>query len=194
MLQIDPRSAMNLDNMSTGGHHARWLPPRPLEEKSKQPQASGVKGMGIILIERVLPRARDRLVTIHADALLTEAAELLFAPSCRMVVVCDPAGVMIGVITRTDIIRQFRHWQGSACATRCVMIMTRRVIACRPDDRLDEIWTAMNEKELHSIPVVDAGRRPLGLLSARDALEALLASVEYEGTLLRDYVMGIGYH
>jgi CBS domain-containing protein len=72
--------------------------------------------------------------------------------------------------------------------------MTRRVIACRPDDRLDEIWTAMNEKELHSIPVVDAGRRPLGLLSARDALEALLASVEYEGTLLRDYVMGIGYH
>jgi hypothetical protein len=75
MLQIDPRSAMNLDNMSTGGHHARRLPARPLEEKSKQRQASGVKGMGITLIERVLPRARDRVVTIHADALLTEAAE-----------------------------------------------------------------------------------------------------------------------
>jgi CBS domain-containing protein len=64
--------------------------------------------MGMILIERVLPIARHRLVTIGADALLTEAAELLFAPRRRMVAVCNPVGVMIGVITRTDIIRQIR--------------------------------------------------------------------------------------
>ena len=59
------------------------------------------------------------------------------------------------------------------------MTMTRQVISCQSDARLDEISVAMKEKELHSVPVVDTRRRPIGLLSARDALEAPLASVEY---------------
>jgi len=74
-----------------------------------------------------------------------------------------------------------------------MMIMTTHVISCRPDDRLDDIWAVMQEKELHSVPVIDTERRPLGLLSARDALATLLATVQYEETLLRDYVMGLGY-
>jgi CBS domain-containing protein len=149
--------------------------------------------MAIILIESVLPKARDRLVTIGGNAPLTEAAELLFEPSCRTVVVCDPAGAMMGVITRTDIIRQIRSCQGCACATPCMMIMTRHVVCCRPDDHLDDMWAVMREKQLHSIPVIDPRRRPIGLLSARDALETLLTAVEYEEGLLRDYVMGVGY-
>jgi predicted transcriptional regulator len=73
------------------------------------------------------------------------------------------------------------------------MIMTRQVMSCRRDDRLHEVWAVMKEKQLHSVPVIDSGQRPIGLLSARDALETLLAYVEYEEDLLRDYVMGLGY-
>ena len=51
----------------------------------------------------------------------------------------------------------------------------------------------MKKKQLHSVPVIDSRQRPIGLLSARDALETLLASVEYEEDVLRDYVAGIGY-
>jgi CBS domain-containing protein len=149
--------------------------------------------MRTVSIEDVLPKARDRLVTIDVDAPLTGAAELLFEPTCRMVVVCDLTGSMLGVITRTDIIRQIRHCGGCACVTPCAMIMTRQVISCRRDDRLHEVWAVMKEKQLHSVPVIDSGQRPIGLLSARDALETLLAYVEYEEDLLRDYVMGLGY-
>jgi hypothetical protein len=59
--------------------------------------------------------------------------------------------------------------------------------------RLRKVWAIMKEQELHSIPVIDSRRRPISLLSARDAFETLLASVAYEEVLLRDYVMGIGY-
>ena len=41
--------------------------------------------------------------------------------------------------------------------------------------------------------MVDAERKPIGLLFARDALEMLLSEVEYEEELLRDYVMCVGY-
>ena len=193
MPQTETRLAMGFDKISTDQYRPSSLPPWPPQEKLKWPRGSTSKGTGIIRIQELLPTARDRLVTIAANAPLTEAAEFLFVPTCRMIVVCDHAGVMMGVITRTDVIRQIRHCQGCACATQSMMIMTRQVISCQPDDRLDEIWVAMKEKELHSVPVVDTRRRPIGLLSARDALEALLASVEYEEGLLRDYVMSVGY-
>jgi CBS domain-containing protein len=43
------------------------------------------------------------------------------------------------------------------------------------------------------VPVIDEDPKPLGVLNARDALQALLSEVEEEEELLRDYVMGIGY-
>lgn len=193
MPQAETRSAMGLDKISTDQYRPSSVPPWPSQEKLKWPHDLTVKRAGIIRIQELLPTARDRLVTIGANAPLTEAAEFLFEPTCRMIVVCDHAGVMMGVVTRTDVIRQIRHCQGCACATQSMMIMTRQVISCQLNDRLDEIWAVMKEKALHSVPVVDTRRRPIGLLSARDALEAVLASLEYEEGLLRDYVMSVGY-
>ena len=72
-------------------------------------------------------------------------------------------------------------------------VMTRDVVWCRPGDRLQQAWDLMKEKGFLHIPVVDSEGRPLGVLYARDALQALLGEVEHEGDLLRDYVMGIGY-
>lgn len=193
MPQIVSHPAMNFDKVSPTGHRPTSLSLPPNHGKLKTLQWSSVKGIGAIRIEELLPQAQDRLVTVGTGAPLTEAAQFLFEPTCRMVVVCDHAGIMMGVITRTDIIRQIRHCQGCSCTTRCLMIMTTQVISCRPDDRLDEIWTVMKENGLHSVPVIDRGGRPLGLLSARDGLEALLASVECEKSLLSDFVMGVGY-
>lgn len=45
----------------------------------------------------------------------------------------------------------------------------------------------MKERRLKNIPIVDQDGRPLGVLNARDALEALLEEVEYEEILLREY-------
>lgn len=41
--------------------------------------------------------------------------------------------------------------------------------------------------------VVDEDSRPMGVLHARDILQVLLEESEDEESMLRDYVMGIGY-
>jgi hypothetical protein len=46
---------------------------------------------------------------------------------------------------------------------------------------------------LQRIPVLDGNRKPVGIIYARDALQCLLGEVEGEETLLRDYVMNVGY-
>jgi CBS domain-containing protein len=52
----------------------------------------------------------------------------------------------------------------------------------------------MHDRGLIHVVVVAAGNRPLGVVNARDGLRALLAAGNHEEALLRDYVMGIGYH
>lgn len=147
----------------------------------------------MIRVESILPVARDKLLLIADDSQLTEAASLLAEVNRHMVVVCDGGGRMVGVVTRTDIVRQIQHCEGCACTTKCTEVMSAPVVSCQPGDWLPDIWTMMKQKGLQNIPVVDAETRPVGLLSARDALERLLLEAEYEEELLKDYVMCVGY-
>lgn len=147
-----------------------------------------------MLVERMLPAARKRLVTIRDDAPLIDAARLLRDLDGDLVVVCSSDEMLAGVITKTDVVRQISHCRGAGCTTAASAVMTRTVILCRPGDLLQEVWSVMKERRLKNIPIVDQDVRPLGVLNARDALEALLEEVEYEEVLLRDYVMCVGYH
>jgi CBS domain-containing protein len=145
-----------------------------------------------MLVDQLIPEARKRLVTIGDDSPLIEAAKLLRA-GIDLVVVCDPAGVLAGVITKTDVVRQISHCEGASCVCPASTVMTRSVVACHPSDWVKKIWSTMKQRELKNIPIIDAESRPLGLLNARDALQVLLKDVEYEESLLIDYVAGIGY-
>lgn len=147
-----------------------------------------------MVVEGILPAARVRLFTIGADAPLIAAAILLRDLDKDIVVVRDSEGVLAGVITKTDIVRQISHCQGAGCKAAASAVMTQAVVYCRPDNLLHEIWTIMKERHLKNVPILDRESRPIGVLNARDALEALLRELEYEEALLREYVMCVGYH
>ena len=53
--------------------------------------------------------------------------------------------------------------------------------------------SCLRDHKLKNIPIVDEDLRPLGVLHARDILQVLLEESEDEESILRDYVMGIGY-
>jgi len=147
-----------------------------------------------MFVERVLPIARKRLITIQANALLRDAAKLFCDTQVSLVVVCNSDGAMVGIITKTDVIRQISHCQGCACTSAAALVMTQDVTYCHPSDLLHDVWLIMKERGYVHIPVIDQDFRPVGVVNARDALQALLGEVENEELLLRDYVMGIGYH
>lgn len=146
-----------------------------------------------MIVEGILPAARERLITVGADAPLIAAATLLRDLDADLVVVSDADGVLAGVITKTDIVRQISHCQGAGCLAAASAVMTQAVIYCRPDNLVQEIWLIMKERHLKNIPILDRQRRPIGVLNARDALEALLEELEHEEVLLREYVMCVGY-
>ena len=141
-----------------------------------------------MLVKNLLPAARERLVTIVDDAPLIQAAKLL-RTGTDLVVVCGSAGLLVGVITKTDVVSQISHCQGASCITAASLVMTRDVVVCQPGDWLREVWSTMKERGLKNIPITDQDSRSVGVLNARDALQVLLEEVENEESLLRDYVM-----
>lgn len=146
-----------------------------------------------MFVERLLPVVRERLVTVRDNALLIEAAKLLGDRHANLVVVCNQSGSMVGVVTKTDVIRRISCCHGSGCTVAVATVMIKDVTYCHPDDLLQNIWSIMKERILLNIPIVGQNCRPLGVITARDALFALLGEAEHEESLLRDYVMGIGY-
>lgn len=145
-----------------------------------------------MFVEELLPKARERLVTVADDVPLIQAAKLLQAGT-DLVIVCDSAGLLAGVITKTDIVAQISHCQKASCITAAALVMTRDVVLCKSRDLLHDVWTRMKARGLKNVPVVDQESRPLGLLHARDILQVLLSESENEEAMLRDYVMGVGY-
>lgn len=51
-----------------------------------------------MFVGRMLPVARERLVTIRDDALLINAARLLDGRDINQVVACDNGGAVVGVV------------------------------------------------------------------------------------------------
>jgi CBS domain-containing protein len=145
-----------------------------------------------VLVEKILPRAREKLVTLADGAPLIDAAKLLRAGT-DIVVVCDSAGLLAGVVTKTDVVDRISVCEGAGCIAPASSVMTRTVVTCGPKDWLQQVWSTMKERELKNVPVTDPDSRPIGVLNARDALQALLQETMNEESLLRDYVMGIGY-
>ncbi len=149
--------------------------------------------MNTKLVSSIDAVARSRLVTINADALLVDVAKLLSDTQISLVVVCNSDGAMVGVITKTNIVQQFGRCGESARKTVAADVMTRDVAYCRPTDSVPDVLSMMEKRGFVHIPVVDEISKPSGVVNARDALRALMAEEKYEASLLRDYVMGIGY-
>ena len=144
-----------------------------------------------MFIERLLRLARERLVTVIEHAPLSQAAGLL-ATRSDLVIVCNSTGRMTGVITRTDVVRHVAE-HGRAGAEAVASVMTRDVVFCQSNDTVGSVWERMKQRKLKNIPVVEAEFSPAGVLHARDLLQVLLEDSEDEESMLRDYVMGVGY-
>lgn len=149
--------------------------------------------MNTNLVSSIEAVARSRLVTVSADASLVDVAKLLSATHISLVFVCNYDGTMVGVITKTDVVRQIGLCGERACTSPAADVMTRDVAYCRSADSLPDVLSMMEQRGFVHIPVIDENSKPVGVVNARDALRALMAEGKYEASLLRDYVMGVGY-
>jgi CBS domain-containing protein len=145
------------------------------------------------LVKHILEDARRRLAMVGREASVRDAARILANPNTPLVVVCDGAGVAVGVVSKTDIVRALTSGRDDAIGSNAAAIMSSSIHSCDEDQSLQDVWESMGTRRLRCLPVLDGARRPQGVIHARDLARALLDEITHEEILLRDYVLGIGY-
>ncbi len=115
--------------------------------------------------------ARDimtrKVATIHPDASVQEAAQLLDQKRISGVPVVDTDGLIIGIITEADIISKVNR-EG----LRVVDIMSHDVIAVREETPVNEIASLLIERKIKRVPVVHNGKL-VGIVSRADIVHAV---------------------
>jgi CBS domain-containing protein len=148
----------------------------------------------MLLVENILPAARERLVTVRDDAPLLRTATLLGTPHVSLVVVCNTVGAAVGVLSKADIVRQISRCEGHSCTIAAASVMTQKIISCARQDWLDDAWSTMKNTGVRQIPILDENSKPLGIVYAVDAIHALLGEAQNREQMLHEYVMSVGYH
>lgn len=116
-------------------------------------------------------------ILIRADASLTEAAELMDRNHVHGVPVVDHAGVLVGVLSQTDLNRArsteylWVNWPGLAVRH----LMTSPAITIHRSTPLIVAARKMEQHQIHRLVVVEDGddTTPIGVLSMTDLIHAL---------------------
>lgn len=145
--------------------------------------------MSVQLINSLEAITRLRPVNVTRQVLVGDVAKLLGDTQFQLVVVTDSSEAMVGVVTKTNVVRRIGECNGNACSTSAEEIITRAMTFCSSHDVLLDVLVKMEKGDFVHLPVVDHQLLPLGDVNARDSLRALLAAENYEESIFRHYVM-----
>jgi CBS domain-containing protein len=116
------------------------------------------------------------LVTVHATALLQEAAELMDAHRVHGLPVVDTRGGLVGVLSQTDLLRArvVEHLWTNLRGLAVRHVMTAPAITIGLHASLDDAADLMERQRVHRLVVVGPdGTTPVGMLSVTDLVHVM---------------------
>ncbi|ODT74270.1 MAG: hypothetical protein ABS76_37395 [Pelagibacterium sp. SCN 64-44] len=144
-----------------------------------------------MLISHVMPAALARLRTFDEHRSVRDAAEALSNTQVGLLVVLGSDGEAKGVVSKSDLVRHLARWTYGEAPL--LEVMSQSVVSTSPKADLRQTWQFMAQQRLQNLPLLNANRKPVGMLDIRDALEAILHSEERQEHELINYIAGYGY-
>ncbi len=149
--------------------------------------------------------ARDimtrEVITIRPEASVEDLAKLLETHRISGVPVLDPNGVLVGVVTQSDLVQRSRdldlppalnildlhlfletpsHFQKrleKLLGNKVRDVMTEDPVTLAPDTPVQEIARVMSSKAVHTLPVLEGGKL-VGIVGKLDLIRGLAGSAE----------------
>ncbi len=136
----------------------------------------------------------ETVVTIHPEELVADAAQLLEEFDLRRLPVIDDDGLLVGIVTDTDILEveaagsALRSYEPQAEAEWLAVadIMTRDVVTIDVDATVGALATLLIEHKVGGVPVVAGGeqharrKRLVGIVTETDIFRMIAAAWQAE--------------
>ena len=136
-------------------------------------------------VMQILREKGTTVYTISPRAELRTAIDWLNTHRIGALVVLDEGGGLAGIVSERDIIEALARSDSRVLSERVSTIMTRDVITCAPEDRLDDLMAVMTRRRVRHLVVIDGGRLA-GIVSIGDLVKAQLTELELKSSVLRD--------
>jgi len=123
--------------------------------------------------------SRREVYFVRDDATVHDAARYLRDKSVRAVGVCDREGILLGVISQSDISDKVAAENKCPAWMRVSEIMTRELVTATPETSLEDCLRLMEHHGIFHLLVLDGSRGFRGMISVTDLLQ-LIASDQKE--------------
>lgn len=115
-----------------------------------------------------LAKRMEKIVSIEADASVTDAARQLKSNNIGSLIVQDGPKI-VGILTERDIVAHVVATSASPDETTVRQIMTDRVVSCRMTTPIREAERVMAAHGIRHLPIMECGQAR-GMVSSRDIL------------------------
>jgi CBS domain-containing protein len=132
-------------------------------------------------------KGRD-VVAIGSDATLCDAAKLLTEMKIGALVVVEPSGRLIGIISERDLVQAMAKDGAAAFSDQVGNHMTPAPETCVETDTVERVMEVMTRGRFRHVPVLDDHFVLCGMISIGDVVKTRIAETVSEAAALRDYI------
>ena len=131
-------------------------------------------------------KSSSDVITISPDASVRDLLSLLAEHNIGAVIVSSKAGVVDGIVSERDVVRNL-NGDDAVLDASVEQIMTAVVQTCEPGHDVDAVMAQMTEHRIRHVPVIDDGEL-VGVVSIGDVVKSRITQLEFERDQLDSYV------
>jgi uncharacterized protein (DUF39 family)/CBS domain-containing protein len=138
----------------------------PVERVTLKPEFKPMRQREIRIVKSVMTSA----ITVNEETTIEEAAKIIIEKNVNHLPVVDQKGILAGIVTSWDIAKAVAMRKTGSVKD----VMTRKVVVTYPDEPVAIAAGKMEKHDISALPVVDAKKRVLGLVTSEE-LSRLIA-------------------
>lgn len=169
---------------------ASYQPPVKGEEtRSSSQSVDSALLKSTATVKTILDEKGREVFKVHPQDSIATATQVMKEKGIGAVVVTDGAGVLVGILSERDIVRQLADTPGQTLDQIVETVMTKDPVTCTPEERLVEMMKRMTEGRFRHLPVLDADGLG-GMITIGDVVSYRLRELEYESLRMKQMIVG----
>jgi CBS domain-containing protein len=138
----------------------------------------------------VLKAKGRQVITIGAEATVTEAVSRLVENDIGSLPVVDGERHLVGIFTERDVLRGLKARGEAFCHAKIRDVMTREPVSCHENDSIQDAMGKMSDYKIGQLPVLDERDGVVGVVSVGDMVKMMHEAAAAENQHLLNYLYG----